>query len=276
MGWFYSGCLIGWVQFWEICKYFLFFPWKVFSGWSHDLSWVSFNFFCFLNLKELESESEEDKSLEDRTERLPSTPSHFIPSATPVKHPKYRWRNQSVTEMGPDPGEKDFKVPQQSWTKKEKCRWDPTNEKRDIIGAAQDADSCEGEDPARSHTLTLRPLPKEAALYKKMFNPECETSVNPSPGGRLESSDTVTNPLEKHQGDIPLHSPRFYIARAKCVKSVPDYKDLAFPDFWGHQPPPYSKPMLERKYGVQRWLYFNIIATLRALRLQTGLCRFWL
>ncbi|NXS44101.1 CBPC4 carboxypeptidase, partial [Balaeniceps rex] len=204
------------------------------------------------NFQELESESEEEKSLEDRTESLPSTPSHFIPSATSVKHPNCRCRNQSVTEMGLDPGKKDFKVPLQSWTKKEKCRWDPIDEERDIVEASQDADSCEEENPARSHTPTLRPLPKEAAWYKKMFYPECEASINPSDGGRLESSDIVTNLLEKHQGDIPFHIPHFYIARAKCVKSIPDYKDLAFPDFWGHQPPPYSKPMLERKYGVQR------------------------
>ncbi|KAF1502853.1 Cytosolic carboxypeptidase 4, partial [Eudyptula minor] len=204
------------------------------------------------NFQELESESEEDKSLEDRTENLCSTPFHFIPSATSVKHPNHRWRNQSVTEMGPDPEEKDFKVPLQSWTKKEKCRWDLTDEKRNIVEAVQDADSCEEEDPARSHMLTLRPLPKEAAWYKKMFYPECEASINPSPGGKLESSDTVRNLLEKHQGDISFQSPCFYVARAKCVKSIPDYKDLAFPDFWGHQPPPYSKPMLERKYGVQR------------------------
>uniref|UniRef100_A0A8C8BMK7 ATP/GTP binding protein like 1 n=1 Tax=Otus sunia TaxID=257818 RepID=A0A8C8BMK7_9STRI len=101
-----------------------------------------------------------------------------------------------------------------------------------------------------SHGLVLRPLPKDHACYKKMFY--SEGSINPNPGGRLESSYTLTNLLEKHQGDIPFHSPHFYIARAKCVKSIPDYKDLAFPDFWGHQPPPYSKPMLERKYGVQR------------------------
>ncbi|NXN30366.1 CBPC4 carboxypeptidase, partial [Nycticryphes semicollaris] len=205
------------------------------------------------NFQELESESEEEKSLEDRTESLPSTPSCFISSATSVKHPNCRWRNQSVTEIGPGPGEMGFKVPQQSWTKKEKCRWDLTDEKRGTVEAAQDADSCEGEDPARNCVLTLRPLPKEAAWYKKMFCPDCESSINPSPGGRLESSDAVTNLLEKHQGDIPFHSPRFYIARAKSVKSIADYKDVAFPDFWGHQPPPYSKPMLERKYGVQRY-----------------------
>ncbi|NXJ62796.1 CBPC4 carboxypeptidase, partial [Rostratula benghalensis] len=205
------------------------------------------------NFQELESESEEEKSLEDRTESLPSTPSHFISSATSVKHPNCRWRNQSVTEMGPDPGEMAFKVPQQSWTKKEKCRWDLTAEKRGTVEAAQDADFCKGEDPARSCVLTLRPLPKEADWYKKMFCPDCEASMNPSPGGRLENSDAVTDLLEKHQGDIPFHSPRFYIARAKRVKSIADYKDVAFPDFWGHQPPPYSKPMLERKHGVQRY-----------------------
>ncbi|NWX22263.1 CBPC4 carboxypeptidase, partial [Aegotheles bennettii] len=204
------------------------------------------------NFEELESESEEEKNLEDTTESLPSTPPHFIPNATSVKHPNYRWRNQSVTEMGPDPGEKDFKVPLQSWTKTKKCRWDPIDEKRDIAEGTQDADSCEEEDTTRSHMLTLRPLPENAAWYKKMFHPDCEALNNPSPGERLESSDIVTILLEKHQRLIPFHSPHFYIARAKCVKSIPDYKDLAFPDFWGHQPPPYSKPMLERKYGVQR------------------------
>ncbi|XP_065544744.1 cytosolic carboxypeptidase 4 isoform X3 [Lathamus discolor] len=201
------------------------------------------------NFQELETESEEKKSLEDRTESLLSAPSHSIPNPTSVKHPNYRLRNQSVTEMGPDPGEKDFKVPLQSWTKKEICRWDQTDEKRDIAETAQDADSC--EDPARNHVLILRPLPKDPAWYKKTFYPECEALISSSAGGSLDCSDIVTNLLEKHQGDIPFHSPHFYIARAKCVKSIPAYKDLAFPDFWGHQPPPYSKPMLERKYGVQ-------------------------
>lgn len=188
--------------------------------------------------------------MEDRTESLLSAPSHSIPNATSVKHPNYRLRNQSVTEMGPDPGEKDFKVPLQSWTKEEICRWDQTDEKTDIAETAQDTDSC--EDAARNHVLLLRPLPKDPAWYKKTFYPECEALINSSAGGSLDCSDIVANLLEKHQGDIPFHSPHFYIARAKCVKSIPDYKDLAFPDFWGHQPPPYSKPMLERKYGVQR------------------------
>lgn len=242
-------------------------PWKVSSGRRHNLSVVSFNFFCFLNLKELEFESEEKKSLEDRTESLPSAPSHFIPSATSVKHPNCRWRNQSVTEMGPDPGEQDFKVPLQSW-RKEECIWDKNDENRDIAEKAQDKDFCEEEDPARSHVFALCSLLKDAAWYKKVFYPHCEASINPSPEGRLESSDLVRNLLEKHQGDIPFHSPCFYAARAKCVKSIPGYRELAFPDFWGHQPPPHSKPLLERKHGLQRWWCFKVGTKLRALGLK--------
>lgn len=249
-------------------------PWKVSSGRRHNLSVVSFNFFCFLNLKELEFESEEKKSLEDRTENLPSAPSHFIPSATSVKHPNCRWINQSVTEMGPDPGEQDFKAPLQSWRKKEECIWDKNDEKRDIAEEAQDKDFCEEEDPARNRVFALCPLPKDAAWYKKMFYPHCEG--NPSPGGRMESSDIVRNLLEKHQEDIQFHSPHFYAARAKCVKSIPGYRELAFPDFWGHQAPPYSKPVLERRHGVQRWLCFGVVTTLRALGLKTGSSRCWL
>ncbi|NXU44051.1 CBPC4 carboxypeptidase, partial [Drymodes brunneopygia] len=203
------------------------------------------------NFQELEFESEEKKSLEDRTENLPPASSHFIPSTT-VKHPNCRWRNQSVTEMGPDPGEQDFKAPLQSWRKKEECRWDKNDEKRDIAEEARDKDFCEEEDPARSHVFALCPLQKDSSWYKKMLYPHCETAINPSPEERLESSDVVRNLLEKRREDIPFHSPCFYIARAKCVKSIPGYRELAFPDFWGHQPPPYSKPVLERKHGVQR------------------------
>uniref|UniRef100_A0A8C6ZQ80 tubulin-glutamate carboxypeptidase n=1 Tax=Nothoprocta perdicaria TaxID=30464 RepID=A0A8C6ZQ80_NOTPE len=175
-------------------------------------------------------QSEEEKSLEDNTENLPSTPSYFIPSTTSMKLQNTQ-RTQSVTVTGPDPGE-DFNVP--------------------MAEALQDVDSCEGEDMARTHGLALRSLPKEAAWYKQIFNTECETSINPSPEGRLKSSDIMRSLLKKHQGTIPFHNPCFYVSRAECVKSIPDYKFLAFPDFWGHQPPPYGKPMLERKCGVQR------------------------
>ncbi|NXL91953.1 CBPC4 carboxypeptidase, partial [Alectura lathami] len=203
------------------------------------------------NFQELDAESEEEKSLEDRTENLLSNPSHFIPSGNSVKHPNYRWKIRSAAEAGPDPGEKDFQVPLQSWTKKEKRSWGPISEKGDVVEAVQHADSCE-EDPDKSHVFSLHPLPNEAAWYKKLFNPECEASTDPSTGERLETSEIMADLLEEHQGNIPFHSPHLYTARAKSIMSVPAYKDLAFPDFWGHQPPPGGKPMLERQHGVQR------------------------
>uniref|UniRef100_A0A8C5J454 ATP/GTP binding protein like 1 n=1 Tax=Junco hyemalis TaxID=40217 RepID=A0A8C5J454_JUNHY len=134
----------------------------------------------------------------------------------------------------------------------EECIWDKNDENRDIAEKAQDKEFCEEKDPARSHVFALCSLLKDSAWYKKVFYPHCEASIDPSPERRLQSSDLVRNLLEKHRGDIPFHSPCFYAARAQCVKSIPGYRELAFPDFWGHQPPPYSKPVLERKHGLQR------------------------
>ncbi|OXB53110.1 hypothetical protein ASZ78_006878, partial [Callipepla squamata] len=203
------------------------------------------------NFQELDSESKEEKKSEDRTENLPSSLCRFIPSSNFVRDPNCRWRIQSATEAGSDPGEKVFKVPLQSSTKKEKCSRCLINEKREIVEAVQNANSYE-EDPTKSHIFFLYPLPKEAAWYKKIFDPECEALIDPTSGVRLKTSEIMANLLEEHQGIIPFHSPHFCIARAKCTKSIPAYGDLAFPDFWGHQPPPYSKPMLEHQYGVQR------------------------
>ncbi|XP_048812209.1 cytosolic carboxypeptidase 4 isoform X1 [Lagopus muta] len=203
------------------------------------------------NFQELDSESEEEKKSEDRTENLPSTSSHFIPSGNSVKDPNHRWRTQSDTQAESDPREKDFKASLQSSIKKEKCSRSLLSEKREIAETVQNANSYE-EEPAKSHTFSPCPLPKEAAWYKKIFNPECEASIDPTSGVRSETAEIMTDLLEEHQGNIPFHSPHFYVARAKCTKSIPAYRDLAFPDFWGHQPPAYGTPMLDRQYGVQR------------------------
>ncbi|XP_077685462.1 cytosolic carboxypeptidase 4 [Eretmochelys imbricata] len=56
--------------------------------------------------------------------------------------------------------------------------------------------------------------------------------------------------------------PRGGQSRAGSTKSIPDYRVLAFPDFWGHQPPPYCQSLLERKYGVQRAKIFEDVSRL--------------
>ncbi|KAE8618250.1 hypothetical protein XENTR_v10009333 [Xenopus tropicalis] len=63
----------------------------------------------------------------------------------------------------------------------------------------------------------------------------------------------VNQLLEQHKGNIPFHEPHLYMANAEKTKSVPDYKVLAFPDFWGHHYPSYSQPLADKKFGSQRY-----------------------
>ncbi|MGH0140163.1 UNVERIFIED_CONTAM: hypothetical protein FKN15_070536 [Acipenser sinensis] len=68
--------------------------------------------------------------------------------------------------------------------------------------------------------------------------------------------------LEKHRGCIPGHDPRIYTSTAANTKSIAGYSVLAFPDFWGHLPPPYRQPMAQRRQGVQRSKVFEDIQRL--------------
>ncbi|XP_069812780.1 cytosolic carboxypeptidase 4 isoform X2 [Dendropsophus ebraccatus] len=67
-----------------------------------------------------------------------------------------------------------------------------------------------------------------------------------------ENHKVVKQLLEQHKGNIPFHDPNVYMSIAGNTKSVPDYKVLAFPDFWGHCSPPFSQKLAEKKYGSQR------------------------
>ncbi|XP_028911597.1 cytosolic carboxypeptidase 1 isoform X2 [Ornithorhynchus anatinus] len=49
-----------------------------------------------------------------------------------------------------------------------------------------------------------------------------------------------------------LHDSDLYVALVKQTKSVPRYSEVAYPDYFGHTPPPFKEPILERPYGVQR------------------------
>uniref|UniRef100_A0A665UYL5 tubulin-glutamate carboxypeptidase n=1 Tax=Echeneis naucrates TaxID=173247 RepID=A0A665UYL5_ECHNA len=58
--------------------------------------------------------------------------------------------------------------------------------------------------------------------------------------------------LERHGACVPHHKPKLYRTVAARTKSVPGFGILAFPDFWGHLPPPGPEPMEPRKPDVQR------------------------
>lgn len=50
----------------------------------------------------------------------------------------------------------------------------------------------------------------------------------------------------------PVHDCDLYLEMVKDTKSIPEYSEVAYPDYFGHIPPPFKEPILERPYGVQR------------------------
>ncbi|XP_053432843.1 cytosolic carboxypeptidase 1 isoform X5 [Nycticebus coucang] len=80
----------------------------------------------------------------------------------------------------------------------------------------------------------------------------CCTGVETEDDEDSESNSS----LEQTSVEIPdgptLHDPDLYIEIVKYTKSVPEYSEVAYPDYFGHIPPPFKEPILERPYGVQR------------------------
>ncbi|XP_062064600.1 cytosolic carboxypeptidase 1 isoform X1 [Lepus europaeus] len=72
-----------------------------------------------------------------------------------------------------------------------------------------------------------------------------------------DDEDTESNSsVEQASVELPdgptLHDSDLYIEIVKNTKSVPEYSEVAYPDYFGHIPPPFKEPILERPYGVQR------------------------
>ncbi|KAK6492975.1 cytosolic carboxypeptidase 1-like isoform X1 [Huso huso] len=61
---------------------------------------------------------------------------------------------------------------------------------------------------------------------------------------------------------LPLHDPELYIETVKHTKSVPEYTEVAYPDYFGHIAPTFKEHTLERLYGVQRTKIFQDIERL--------------
>uniref|UniRef100_A0A3P8QCB0 Cytosolic carboxypeptidase 1 n=1 Tax=Astatotilapia calliptera TaxID=8154 RepID=A0A3P8QCB0_ASTCA len=61
---------------------------------------------------------------------------------------------------------------------------------------------------------------------------------------------------------LPLHDPDLYVEMVKGTRSVPQYAEVAYPDYFGHVAPTFKEPHLERVYGVQRSKIFQDIERL--------------
>uniref|UniRef100_A0AAQ4RGT4 Cytosolic carboxypeptidase 1 n=1 Tax=Gasterosteus aculeatus aculeatus TaxID=481459 RepID=A0AAQ4RGT4_GASAC len=61
---------------------------------------------------------------------------------------------------------------------------------------------------------------------------------------------------------LPLHDPDLYVEMVKGTRSVPQYAEVAYPDYFGHIAPTFKEPLQERVYGVQRSKIFQDIERL--------------
>ncbi|XP_061451199.1 cytosolic carboxypeptidase 4 isoform X2 [Rhineura floridana] len=199
---------------------------------------------------ELESESEDELNSEDIPEMLTLSCHHVIPNAASPKHwPKYRERDQNAKEG--KLSQRASRAPAQSWVEKEKPSQElgkvAHDESKPLVGFFR-----EGDVPAKGDAAVVHPIPKETSLNRTSSQSLCMNSCRPSCQMTVEASAVVTKLLERHPGNIPFHNPRFYMARAGSTRSIPDYRVLAFPDFWGHQPSPYNQSIQQRRYGIQK------------------------
>nr|XP_058928423.1 cytosolic carboxypeptidase 1 isoform X4 [Kogia breviceps] len=80
----------------------------------------------------------------------------------------------------------------------------------------------------------------------------CCTGVETEDDEDTESTASVEQALVEVPDGPTLHDSDLYIEIVKSTKSVPEYSEVAYPDYFGHIPPPFKEPILERPYGVQR------------------------
>lgn len=76
------------------------------------------------------------------------------------------------------------------------------------------------------------------------WSSDCGSEGAEDEGAVLEVPDTAQL--------LPLHDPDLYVEMVKGTSSVPEYTEVAYPDYFGHVAPTIKEPLLERVYGVQR------------------------
>uniref|UniRef100_A0A8B9Q4P3 Cytosolic carboxypeptidase 1 n=1 Tax=Apteryx owenii TaxID=8824 RepID=A0A8B9Q4P3_APTOW len=80
----------------------------------------------------------------------------------------------------------------------------------------------------------------------------CCTGVDSEEDDDSGSSSSGEQVMLEVSDVSPVHDSDLYIEMVKTTKSIPEYSEVAYPDYFGHIPPPFKEPILERPYGVQR------------------------
>uniref|UniRef100_A0A8C9VEX9 Cytosolic carboxypeptidase 1 n=1 Tax=Scleropages formosus TaxID=113540 RepID=A0A8C9VEX9_SCLFO len=109
---------------------------------------------------------------------------------------------------------------------------------------------------------------ERVALEEDTLNGQSQSPVVGSLQGELEHDDDCSSHSSGELGVLevpdtaallPLHDPELYIDMVKGTKSVPQYTEVAYPDYFGHVAPTFREHILERVYGVQRAKIFQDI-----------------
>ncbi|XP_035869444.1 cytosolic carboxypeptidase 4 [Phyllostomus discolor] len=109
-----------------------------------------------------------------------------------------------------------------------------------------------GTDSSGNEIVDIQALFQEGAWDIDATScPRTSASVS-NPTRSRDPVEVMDELLQMHPQHIPFHDPCVYMAKARRTRSVADFKTAAFPDLWGHRPPPSPEPLLERKRGIQR------------------------
>lgn len=222
------------------------------SNWGQGSSCIFYEegntdvFFSFLNLKELESKPGDDLNFEE----TPDAKHYHIPTVT---SPKQHCLTKDQSSWGPD--RKDMvQTSLLSMVKMGRSTMHPTSKRGPGMNAYQNMQSnglgidSSGKDIPDSQAFLKQDAWDIDVISCPMMSASFSNSARPT-----ETVEVIDELLQTHPKHIPFHDPSLYMAKARRTRSVADFKRMAFPDLWGHCPPPSPQSMLERKCGVQRW-----------------------
>ncbi|XP_078456197.1 cytosolic carboxypeptidase 1 isoform X3 [Lampetra fluviatilis] len=103
---------------------------------------------------------------------------------------------------------------------------------------------------------------KLAASKKAQANVKCTGGAPTSVSVQRDLKEKMMGGKESRDKLDPSHDNELYSLLASNTKSVAGFSKMAFPDYYGHIPPLYREPSVEREYGVQRSKIFQDIERL--------------
>uniref|UniRef100_UPI0029557303 cytosolic carboxypeptidase 4-like n=1 Tax=Panthera onca TaxID=9690 RepID=UPI0029557303 len=212
-------------------------------------------FFSILNPKELKSQSGDDLKFEETQ----YANHHHIPT---VASPKWHGLNKDQSSW--KQGREDMvQTSLLSKVKMGRSTMHPASRKGPGMNPCQNMQSDGfGIDYSGKETPDIQASLKQDAWDIDVIScPMISASFSNSARPR-ETAEVIDKLLQTHPKPVPFHDPCLYMAKARRTRSVADFKTMAFPDLWGHRPPPSAQSMLERKCGVQRIKIFEDVRRL--------------